>query len=110
MNDDDPYDPKDPLLAILKDRGVQLDEPRAIVHFFYCKDADTVNRLSKEILKMGLELGNCDFEDDEYIDEGEYVLTVKEVAKPNQMSARKEEFEAFGEKFGCSYDGWETAV
>lgn len=108
MNENDPYDLNDPLLALLKDRGVKLDEPREVVHFFYCKDAETVHRLSKEISKLGLELGDCDFEEDEYIDEGEYGLKCKEIARPDQMSVRKEQLEGFAEKFGCSYDGWET--
>jgi len=110
MSNTDPYEIEDLALAMLKDRGIELDEPREIKHFFYCKDAETVNRLAEKITKLGLELGDCDFEDDEYIDEGGYALTGKETVKPSELEARREIFNVFAEQHGCDYDGWETEV
>ncbi len=109
-DENDPYELSDPLLAILKERGVQLEEPREIDHCFFCKDAETVNKLYEEVSKLGLELAGGDFEENEFIDEGEYALTVKETARPDQMSDRQEQLEELAEKFECSYDGWGSAI
>lgn len=93
---------------IIENLDPDPEKARPVTFWFYSESEGNLYRAADQLQKMGYSINFCG----PAVCIEEWLLIAEKVISPDfeEMNRMWESFEAFADRFGIKYDGWETMI